>query len=368
MRLTLEQISLRVDNEPYLYGIDLALDPGSLNVLLGPTQAGKTSLMRIMAGLDRPTEGKVRVDGRDVTGVGVRARNISMVYQQFVNYPSLTVYENIASPLRQSKKGMNRTTIDNKVRATAKMLRIDHLLDRLPAELSGGQQQRTAIARALVKESDLLLLDEPLVNLDYKLREELRAELRGLFNSRGTTVVYATTEPQEALIIGGSTVVLDAGRVLQFGPSLEVYHRPEIMRVAEVFSDPPINLLPLRVDGDVCRIFDGAVFTRPEHMRGVANGEYRAGVRADHVRTDAKTPGGATLAATVQLAEISGSETFVHAGHGDSTVIARLAGVHEYRLGEKITLNFDPVRVFLFDKTGALVAAPRHAVVSQKIA
>ena len=360
MRLALEHIDLEVGGEPYLYDVDLELAPGSLNVVLGPTQAGKTSLMRIMAGLDRPSGGAIRIDGRDVTGTSVRKRNVAMVYQQFVNYPSLTVFENIASPLQQARR-FSATEIDRKVRATAEMLRIDHLFDRLPAELSGGQQQRTAIARALVKEADLLLLDEPLVNLDYKLREELRAELRGLFQSRGTTVVYATTEPQEALIIGGNAVVLDAGRVLQFGPALEVYHRPKSIRVAEVFSDPPVNLLPARLEGNVCRIHDGAAFPRPQHMRAAPDGDYQVGVRADHVSANGKDSGAASLIAIVQLAEISGSETFVHAGHDGMTVIARLPGVHEYRLGERITLNLDPERTFLFEKSsGSLVAAPRH--------
>lgn len=367
MRLTLERVNLTVGGEPYLYDVDLALDPGSLNVLLGPTRAGKTSLLRLMAGLDRPTGGKICVDGRDVTGLSVRQRNVAMVYQQFVNYPSLTVYDNIASPLRQARR-FDKQEIDRRVRATAEMLRIDALFERLPAELSGGQQQRTAIARALVKEADLLLLDEPLVNLDYKLREELRTEMRGLFVNRHTTVVYATTEPQEALILGGCTAALDAGRVQQFGPALEVYHAPSNVRVAEVFSDPPINIFPIRVDGETCRTPDGTTFPRAEHMRALAAGEYRAGVRADHVHINGQAAGAAALVATVQLAEISGSETFVHASHGELTLIARLEGVHEFPLGARVTLNFDPARVFLFDRTGALVAAPRHPALAQRVA
>jgi glycerol transport system ATP-binding protein len=367
MRLTLERINLSVGGERHLYDVDLGLEPGSLNVLLGPTQAGKTSLMRIMAGLDRPSSGKVYVDGKDVTGVSVRRRSVAMVYQQFVNYPSLTVYNNIASPLRQAKR-LDRREIDRKVRATAEMLRIDQLLDRLPAELSGGQQQRTAIARALVKDADLLLLDEPLVNLDYKLREELRAEMRGLFVNRHMTVVYATTEPQEGLILSGNIAALDAGRVLQFGAVLEVYHRPRNVRVAEVFSDPPINLLPIRLEGETCRTPDGAAFARAEHMRGLANGAYQIGVRADHVGVNGKATSGAALAATVQLAEISGSETFVHAAHGDLTLIARLEGVHEYDLGARVVLNFDPARVFVFDRSGALAAAPQHPASSRRVA
>ncbi|MGH8687468.1 MAG: ABC transporter ATP-binding protein [Burkholderiales bacterium] len=358
MRLSLERISLRVGGEHHLRDIGLSLEPGSLNVLLGPTRAGKTSLMRVMAGLDRPSAGKVLVDGSEVTGVGVRARNIAMVYQQFVNYPSQTVAGNIASPLKQSGR-FGPAEIERKVRTTAELLRIDHLLERYPAELSGGQQQRTAIARALAKEADLLLLDEPLVNLDYKLREELRTELRALFDRRGTTVVYATTEPQEALILGGNVAVMDEGGVLQFDPVLEVYHRPNRRRVAEVFSDPPINLLPVRLDGDTCRVSDDARFARPDHMRGVPAGEYRAALRAEHVDIGAQASGAAALAASVQLAEISGSETFVHASHGELTLVARLEGVHPYRLGERVTLGFDPHRVLLFDLGGNLVAAPR---------
>ncbi|MBW2637582.1 MAG: ABC transporter ATP-binding protein, partial [Deltaproteobacteria bacterium] len=207
MSLSLEAVTKRVGREIHLDNINLKFETGSRNVLLGHTLAGKTSLLRMMAGLDRPTSGMVRVDGEDVTGIKVRKRNIAMVYQQFVNYPSLTVYENIASPLKLSRK--SKKEIDKSVREAAAMLHLDPLLDRLPAELSGGQQQRTAIARALVKKSDLLLLDEPLVNLDLKLREELRVELQEIFKQRKAIVVYTTTEPAEALMLGGNVVIID---------------------------------------------------------------------------------------------------------------------------------------------------------------
>ena len=172
MTLQLEKVSKRVGAEKHLYDIDLSLAHGSLNVLLGPTIAGKTSLMRLMAGLDRPTSGRLLLDGQEITGMPVRKRSVAMVYQEFINYPSLTVYNNIASPLRRA--GVAKDEIDRKVRQAAGALDIDDLLERLPSELSGGQQQRTALARALVKKAELLLLDEPLVNLDYKLREQLR--------------------------------------------------------------------------------------------------------------------------------------------------------------------------------------------------
>ena len=187
MSLSLEGITKKVGLETHVDNVSLSFEPGSRNVLLGRTLAGKTSLLRLMAGLDRPTSGRVLVNGKDVTGKSVRKRSIAMVYQQFINYPSLTVYKNIASPLKIA--GLEKAEIDRRVREIAEMLHIENLMDRLPAELSGGQQQRIAIARALVKETELLLLDEPLVNLDYKLREELRAELQDIFERREAIVV-----------------------------------------------------------------------------------------------------------------------------------------------------------------------------------
>ncbi|RYY53802.1 MAG: ABC transporter ATP-binding protein, partial [Comamonadaceae bacterium] len=211
MQLTLERVTKRVGAQTWLYEQSIAPHPGAVTVLLGATQAGKTSLMRLMAGLDTPTEGKVAVDGKDVTGMPVRERNVAMVYQQFINYPSLTVADNIASPL----KLRGEKNVEARVRELADKLHIGMFLDRLPAELSGGQQQRVALARALAKNAPLMLLDEPLVNLDYKLREGLREELTQLFASGDSTVIYATTEPGEALLLGGFTAVMDEGALLQ---------------------------------------------------------------------------------------------------------------------------------------------------------
>jgi glycerol transport system ATP-binding protein len=207
----LENISLSVGQETVIDDVSLTLDQGSMSVLLGPTLSGKTTLMRLMAGLDRPTTGRLIEGGVDVTNIAVRRRSVAMVYQQFVNCPSLTVYENIASPLRVA--GVGNAEIEARVIEAARLLRLDNLLQRLPTQLSGGQQQRTAIARALVKRAKLVLLDEPLANLDYKLREELREELPRIFAQTGAVLVYATTEPTEALLLGGTTITLHEGRV-----------------------------------------------------------------------------------------------------------------------------------------------------------
>lgn len=177
--LELRNIAKVAGADTHIHPTNLVLERGSLNVLLGPTLSGKTSLMRLMAGLDKPTSGSVWFDGKDVTGVRVQDRGVAMVYQQFINYPAMTVYENIASPMRI--KGADAATIDREVRKAAELLKLTPYLDRTPLNLSGGQQQRTALARAIVKNASLVLLDEPLANLDYKLREELRLELPKIF-------------------------------------------------------------------------------------------------------------------------------------------------------------------------------------------
>ena len=220
MQLSLEGVHKKVGAEIWLHSMDIAPRSGAVTVLLGATQAGKTSLMRIMAGLDVPSGGRVLVDGCNVVGTPVRERDVAMVYQQFINYPSLRVRDNIASPL----KLRGEKNISQRVQELAEKLHIEMFLDRYPAELSGGQQQRVALARALAKGAPLMLLDEPLVNLDYKLREELRDELTALFAVGSSTVIYATTEPGEALLLGGYTAVMDAGELLQYGPTAEVFH------------------------------------------------------------------------------------------------------------------------------------------------
>ena len=240
MTLELKNVSKRVGADMHIHDTSLVFDDNSFNILLGATRAGKTTLMQLMAGIQKPTTGAIWHRGKDVTHVPVQRRNVSMVYQQFINYPMLSVFENIASPLRVT--GMAETEVKSRVGKAAEILRLTPMLDRKPAELSGGQQQRTAIARAIVKDSDLIFLDEPLANLDYKLREELRDELPKLFSGRKAIVFYATTEPHEALLFGNQTLTMHEGRITQFGPTAEIYRKPNSLVSARVFSDPPINI------------------------------------------------------------------------------------------------------------------------------
>ena len=354
MTLTLQGVTKSVDGSVHLHRVDADLQAG-LHVLLGPTGSGKTSLMRLMAGLDQPSEGKILADGQDVTAVPVRQRSVAFVYQQFINYPSLSVFENIASPLRLA--GTSKGEIERNVRETAELLHIDHLLGRLPAELSGGQQQRTAIARALIKDAKLLLLDEPLVNLDYKLREELRTELRALFERRDAVVVYSTTEPVEALTMGGSVMVMHHGKVLQSGPTAAVYHQPVSMEVAGVFSDPPMNLAPVEVRGGRARFPQGLELPLLGHLQSLQNGAYHFGIRALHLALHG-TPEQPSFPATVELADISGSETFLHVQAGELDWVVQQEGVHEHRLGQEVAVYLDPTRIYAFDAKGAMQAGP----------
>ena len=357
MELVLQGIEQRVGAATHLYPCDLTLVPRAVTVLLGATQAGKTSLMRVMAGLDAPSAGRVLADGQDVTGVPVRRRNVAMVYQQFINYPSMTVADNIASPLRL-KGELDSAGIQARVAELAAKLHIEPFLQRLPAELSGGQQQRVALARALAKQAPLMLLDEPLVNLDYKLREELRDELSALFAAGDSTVVYATTEPTEALLLGGYTAVLDAGELLQYGPTADVFHRPRSMRVARAFSDPPMNLVAGEVASGGVTLPSGQLLSLDLPVAASMNGRaVTLGVRAGALRVQGR-PGDLQLPGSVELAEISGSDSFVHVQTPIGELVSQLPGVHVFTLGSQLTLHLSPEQVYVFDAQGELLCAP----------
>ena len=359
MTLRLDGIAKRVGGDVHIHPTDLTLEPGTMNVLLGPTLAGKTTLMRLMAGLDQPTAGRIHWRGEDVTGVRVQDRKVAMVYQQFINYPGLSVYENIASPLRLQRAA--RDEIDRRVRATAEMMRLTPMLDRRPLELSGGQQQRCALARALVKDAGLVLLDEPLANLDYKLREELRAEIPRIFAESGAIFVYATTEPEEALLLGGNTATLWEGRVTQFGPTPEVYRSPVDATTARVFSDPPMNFLPLEKRGGEVRWGQGRAAPATGRLAELADGAYTAGFRPNHLEID--LPAGEALAFDTRLAvtEITGSETFVHLDHDGERWVGLVHGIRSLSPGMGVTAYLDPAHVYVFGPSGALVAPAAYA-------
>jgi len=360
MTLELQGVSRSVGGRVHIHPTSLTLAKGTMNVLLGPTLSGKTSLMRLMAGLDAPTQGRILWDGRDVTGVRVQDRGVAMVYQQFINYPGLTVYENIASPLRIL--GRPAQEIDKAVRETAEMLRLTPMLARRPLELSGGQQQRCALARALVKGAGLVLLDEPLANLDYKLREELRVEIPRIFEASGAIFVYATTEPEEALLLGGNTAALWEGRITQFGPTPQVYRQPADMVTARVFSDPPMNFVAARKSGGSLSFGGTAQLPAAGALAALPDGEYTAGFRANHLDLLKHSPQALDFPCSLIVTEITGSETFLHLTHGTDRWVGLVHGVHDLAPGTEVKVWLDPAHLYLFDGAGRLAPAAYAAL------
>lgn len=360
MALELDGVSKVVSGRTHIHPTHLTLERGTMNVLLGPTLSGKTSLMRLMAGLDVPTSGRLRWHGQDVTGMRVQDRKVAMVYQQFINYPAMTVYENIASPLRLM--GKSAAEIDRAVKNTAEMLKLTPLLQRKPLELSGGQQQRCALARALVKEAGLVLFDEPLANLDYKLREELRAEIPKIFEASGAIFVYATTEPEEALLLGGNTATLWEGRVTQFGPTPQVYRRPVDATTARVFSDPPMNFISCAKIGN--RVNFGGQANAPAEgpFANLPDGRYLAGFRGNHLELNRHSGDAVEFPCTVTVTEITGSESFLHLMHGTDRWVGLVHGVHDLASGTEVSVWLDPMHVYVFGADGALVAPAAYAL------
>ncbi len=354
MSLELHNISKTVGGETHIHPTSLTLEPGCFNVLLGTTLAGKTTLMQLMAGLEPPSTGTIRFDGQDVTGVPVQKRNVSMVYQQFINYPNYSVYENIASPLRVAR--VPAQDLKARVHDIAELLRLTPMLDRFPHELSGGQQQRTAMARALVKDASLVLLDEPLANLDFKLREELRGELPKLFAGRNCVVVYATTEPVEALLFGGNTAALHQGRVTQFGPTGDVYRKPDDLVTADVFSDPPINTAQVTKTGDDIMLSDDIRWPAKGGAAALPDGNYTFGIRPHHIRTTQSGDVPVAVEGPVLITELSGSESIIHFGMAEGSWVSQSHGIHPHEIGATTKLFADVSRGMYFDAENRLVA------------
>lgn len=353
MNLELKDVVKRVGAEIHIHETNLVLEPGEFNVLLGATNSGKTTLMKLMAGLDSPTSGSVLYGSVDVTKTPPQKRSISFVHQFFINYPHLSVRDNIISPLKLSK--MSDAEVKKRLEKTVDLLRLGPMLDRKPHELSGGQQQRCALARALIKDSTAVFLDEPLANLDYKLREELRAELPAIFADRGSIVVYATSEPAEALMLGGHTAALHEGHIAQFGSTSDVYRTPNNLTAAEVFSDPPLNTSKIKKsDG---RIFINETLNWPAEglARSIPDGNYTLGVRPHFVNPVGQNAGAVELNGKVQVTELSGSESVAHFAMGNDTWVSQANGLHPFKVGEHHHFYLDSGKCFYFDSHGQSV-------------
>ncbi len=301
--LQLEGLVLDAGTVPF----DLQCPPASLTVVLGRNLSGKSALCRVIAGLDTPSAGRVLVDGLDQTEVPLQQRPVAMVYQAFVNYPHWTVAQNIASPLRA--RGTDRQMMRGKVEEIAESVGLQRFLDRLPQQLSGGQQQRLAIARALAKDARVLVMDEPFVNLDYKLRETLREELVQLVHTRGICVVYTTSDPAEALALGDQLVLVAGQGPLQAGDPMHLYRAPASIAAADLLSEPGIN-----------RLEDASTVLA---------------VRPEHVELEAPPAENRSLTMTVEDTQTNGSQTYVYGDVLGHPWVVRLEGLQLLQAGER---------------------------------
>ena len=338
-----------------LKDIELHIDSGEFLILVGPSGCGKSTLMNCIAGLENITGGAILVDGQDISGMSPKDRDIAMVFQSYALYPTMTVRENIAFGLKIRK--MSAQAIEEEVARVAKLLQIEHLLKRKPGQLSGGQQQRVAMGRALARRPKIYLFDEPLSNLDAKLRVEMRTEIKLMHQRLKTTTVYVTHDQIEAMTLGDKVAVMKDGIIQQFGTPKDIYNDPANLFVASFIGSPPMNFIPVRItheQGRAVALLDSGQgrcqLPLARVVPGLEQREVILGVRPEQI-TLAAAGGSAlpTLQADVQITEPTGPDTLVFVTVNDTKVCCRLAPDEAPQIGEAITLQFDPARVLLFD-------------------
>ena len=353
MNLIGENITYKPDDQFHLNDVSFNFKKGNLYTILGRTLSGKTTFLKTIAGLLNPDSGNLSFEDNDFIKIPVWERNVAMVYQQFINYPHLNVYENIIFPLKQRK--ISEDQIKKDVEEALKTVGLVGFENRKIQELSGGQQQRVALARSLAKKAKILLLDEPLVNLDYKLREQLREEFKRIFTqglSEDTILIYSTTDPQEVMELNGEVIVLDEGKVLQKGPAKEIFENPRTLKVAEISNDPPMNILKGTKNSEKLS-FENILINSPSHFKNLIDQGYNFGIRASEIKLDDQ---GEEF--EIELAEISGSETLLHLKKGESKVIALIEEVMNFKIHEKVKIKFNENKLYAFDQNEELVSSP----------
>ena len=354
VEVRLEGVRKRFGKTLAVDGVTLEVRDGEFLVLLGPSGCGKTTTLRIIAGLERPDEGRVLFGGRDVTRLPPRERNVSMVFQSYAVWPHMTVMENIVFPLKI--RGVPEAEARRRARWAAELLGIGDLLERYPAQLSGGQRQRVAVARAIVVEPDVMLMDEPLSNLDAVLRVRMRSELKKLQRRVGVTTIYVTHDQVEAMTMGDRIAVMNSGRVVQVGSPHEVYDRPADTFVATFIGSPQMNLVKATVradDGGL--VLDAGAFTLPAPDGLEPGEEVIVGVRPEHLSLDPQ-PGSTPIGGTVDFVERLGSDTIIHVSVGGETLLVKVAGDRPLRPGDRVLVYPMPGKVRVFSSEGRLVA------------
>jgi multiple sugar transport system ATP-binding protein len=329
-----------------LRGVSLDIPDGAFFVILGPSGAGKTTTLRCIAGLERLDAGRVRLDGLDATRVTPAARDLAMVFQSYALYPKRTAFDNIAAPMRARR--LSRDEIKQRVTTVAQLLHIERLLERRPAQMSGGEQQRVALARALVRQPRAFLMDEPLTNLDLKLRVEMRTELTRIQRSLGGTFVYVTNDQVEALSMADRVAVLREGGVQQMAAPREIYERPANRWVAQFVGNPRMNMLPCRLDGPQLVAESGWSLPRPPSASGEDGTPVLLGLRAEDLSIERRADG-ASLSGTVVALEPLGDRTIVDIRLGDGLVKVKARPTVVTEPGERVTIAVEMDRAHLFD-------------------
>jgi multiple sugar transport system ATP-binding protein len=349
--IRLEAISKHFGEVAALENVSLDVRDGEFYVLLGPTGAGKTTTLRVVAGLEKQTAGRVIFDGVAVDDVPPADRDVAFVFQQYSLYPNMTVYDNLAFPLRSPLRRTPENEIRRRIGAAAETLRISHLLERKTARLSGGEMQRVSIGRAIVRSPRVFLMDEPLSNLDAKLRESLRVELKHIQKVQNSTTIFVTHDQIEALTMADRIAVLDHGRILQIGTPKDIYDRPATTFVAQLVGTPRINLLPTERHAEGL-VVTGSAIHLPAPAAGVPD-HLLLGVRPEDVRMHAE----GAHEGSVVLIEPLGVETIVHIRSGERTLLSVIAGTSSAAIGQTVRFNLAAERVHLFNMEGQRIGA-----------
>ena len=348
----LQNITKRYRDRTALEDVSFHVEHGEFFVLLGPTGAGKTTALRVVSGLERQDEGSILFDGESVDKLTPAERDVAFVFQQYSLYPTMSVFDNLAFPLRSPMRRMDGETIERQVGETAEMLHIGHLLERKTANLSGGEMQRVSLGRALVRQPRIHLMDEPLSNLDAKLREELRVELKHIQSTKGSTILFVTHDQIEALTMADRIGVLDVSHVIQIGTPDDIYDRPATTFVAGMVGTPRINLVEAERDDSTLSVVGTTLrLPVPDSDDGTLPKNTLLGVRPEDVQPDATGEFDGRLVLTEPL----GAETILHIEAGERTILSTVPGMTRLRVGDNLKFSLNLERLHFFDPDGVRI-------------
>ena len=348
-KVVLENITKRFNQVTALKDVSFSVENGEFFVLLGPTGAGKTTTLRVISGLEKQDEGHIQFDDQIVDAESPADRDTAIVFQEYSLYPTMSVYDNLAFPLRSPMRNLSKAEIDAQINRVAETLQITHLLKRKTARLSGGEMQRVSIGRAIVRSPRVFLMDEPLSNLDAKMRESLRVELQHLQKQQGITTIFVTHDQIEALTMADRIGILNRGNLIQIGTPDDIYDRPATTFVAQLIGTPRITLLnAARLDGDFNLVGSDIKLQIPSVLKETLSQEFQFGIRAEDVKLDSA----GVFNGEVVLKEPLGTITILHIRSGTQTLVCTVGGMSEFRIGDNVRFNLNITNAHFFNLEG----------------